>query len=331
MAVSCWDNPHLVPPLQCPTNETVWSELIVADSTKVRASHVHELRDAINAELSRRGLDTLTWAETVTADVTEIRQGHIDELRTALGVIKTGDCAADGHYCPEDTSACVEVGSCGTDTTGKWETVTGGTTKIRSAHWNAIRDVINESESTCICETEHCEFCSDCGYVYSVCRCQKGCYCDNSKYSTGCTDTASGSDCGSINSGGTHPFKTYPSPTPHDDYVPWAMSASVPGSNWSAYWSCKCSPFSWSSKTLKKDISSVEDALDKVNKLSGVSFKWISSGEENGGFIAEEVEEILPDAVGVVGGIKGIKPMVIMAYMVEAIKDLTDKIEELKK
>jgi hypothetical protein len=77
-----------------------------------------------------------------------------------------------------------------------------------------------------------------------------------------------------------------------------------------------------SSKKLKKKIKKVNDSLNKVLKLQGVEFVWKKDNKPDGGFIAEEVEKVMPEAVREVDGIKCILPLVIMSHIVEAIKEI---------
>jgi len=48
---------------------------------------------------------------------------------------------------------------------------------------------------------------------------------------------------------------------------------------------------------LKKDISPMTGALAKVTQLKPVTYKWKSDGEEGQGFIAHELQAIVPDCV----------------------------------
>ena len=94
-----------------------------------------------------------------------------------------------------------------------------------------------------------------------------------------------------------------------------------------------------SDRNLKKDIKPIEDALSKVNKLNGCTFTYTSDNVESAGLIAQEVEEVLPSAVRtkslVFHGEKG-KEYKTLQYdqtiglLVEAIKELTAKVEELE-
>ncbi|MBY0428631.1 MAG: tail fiber domain-containing protein, partial [Alphaproteobacteria bacterium] len=48
---------------------------------------------------------------------------------------------------------------------------------------------------------------------------------------------------------------------------------------------------------LKKDIKPLENALDTVMKLKGVSYTWKSNGDKSYGVIAQDVEKVLPVVV----------------------------------
>lgn len=48
---------------------------------------------------------------------------------------------------------------------------------------------------------------------------------------------------------------------------------------------------------LKTNVNTVENALETVNSLRGVSFDWKRDGKKSYGVIAQELEEILPDLV----------------------------------
>ena len=48
---------------------------------------------------------------------------------------------------------------------------------------------------------------------------------------------------------------------------------------------------------LKEDIAPMTGALDKVSALKPVTYKWKSTGEESQGFIAHELQAVVPDCV----------------------------------
>jgi hypothetical protein len=97
--------------------------------------------------------------------------------------------------------------------------------------------------------------------------------------------------------------------------------------------------------SLKNNITIITDALTKVNSIRGVEFDWSDDylatrgGEDSYfirkhdvGVIANEIEKVLPEAVGVrEDGIKAVKYERIVPLLIEAIKELSREIEELKK
>ena len=54
---------------------------------------------------------------------------------------------------------------------------------------------------------------------------------------------------------------------------------------------------SYSSVRFKKNIQEINDPLEKVMNMRGVTFEWRDSGKKDIGFIAEEVGQILPEVV----------------------------------
>ena len=96
-----------------------------------------------------------------------------------------------------------------------------------------------------------------------------------------------------------------------------------------------------SDRRLKKDITPIESALNKVKLLNGVSFNWdktprpdLNLDDKNHlGLIAQDVEEILPQVVST--GIDELKTKTIsysdiVPVLIEAIKEQQSQIEELK-
>lgn len=81
----------------------------------------------------------------------------------------------------------------------------------------------------------------------------------------------------------------------------------------------------------KTDIATLEDSLDKVMQMRGVSFKWKDSGEKSLGVIAQELETVIPEAVHTSEkGIKTVSYGLIIGVLIEAIKDQQAQIDELK-
>jgi len=94
--------------------------------------------------------------------------------------------------------------------------------------------------------------------------------------------------------------------------------------------------------SLKTDISSISDALSKVNSIRGVNFKWkkykpdgskpIPSRDRNRiGCIAQEVNEVLPEAVDTSkDGEWGVSYSTLIPLLVEAVKELSAKVTVLE-
>jgi len=83
--------------------------------------------------------------------------------------------------------------------------------------------------------------------------------------------------------------------------------------------------------TLKENIKPLESQLDIVSKLNPVSYNKIGQEENEVGFIAQEVEKLLPELVS--EDEKGIKSLAygnMNAILVKAIQELKAEIEILK-
>jgi hypothetical protein len=81
---------------------------------------------------------------------------------------------------------------------------------------------------------------------------------------------------------------------------------------------------STSSKRFKSNITPISNALEVLKKLEGVRFDWKETGKSDIGFIAEEVDKVLPEVV-----LKddNNEPLAIdygkiTSILIEAVKDL---------
>lgn len=84
---------------------------------------------------------------------------------------------------------------------------------------------------------------------------------------------------------------------------------------------------------LKKNVTTLTSGLSMVNRLRGVRYNWKdeSKPENKIGFIAQEVEEVLPELVKTrEDGFKGINYAEMTAILVEAVKELSAQVEALK-
>jgi hypothetical protein len=89
---------------------------------------------------------------------------------------------------------------------------------------------------------------------------------------------------------------------------------------------------STSSKRFKTNINNLNNSLDSINKLQGVTFDWKETGKSDIGLIAEEVNEILPDLVkkDEDDAPEGIDYGKLTAVLIEAVKELTQKVSDLE-
>jgi hypothetical protein len=90
-----------------------------------------------------------------------------------------------------------------------------------------------------------------------------------------------------------------------------------------------------SDKRLKENIKPIKSALDKVSKLQGVTFDWKEKGitnlKEDIGFIAQDVQKVIPELVREnEDGMLSMRHQGIAPILLEAIKELKAEIEELK-
>ena len=88
----------------------------------------------------------------------------------------------------------------------------------------------------------------------------------------------------------------------------------------------------FSDESLKKDVVTIEGALDKTKELRGVSFTRKSDDSKSIGVIAQELEKVLPELV-ITGddGIKSVNYGQITGLLIEAVKELSAKVDELQK
>lgn len=82
--------------------------------------------------------------------------------------------------------------------------------------------------------------------------------------------------------------------------------------------------------SLKENVKPLENCLEKVSQLQGVSFNWKKDGSPSIGLIAQEVEKIYPEIIKDNDGIKTLSYSNLIGVLIEAVKELKQEIEELK-
>ena len=81
--------------------------------------------------------------------------------------------------------------------------------------------------------------------------------------------------------------------------------------------------------SLKENIEVIDEPITKLSELKGVTFDW-KAGGHSVGVIAQDVEKVLPTAVGGNKDQKTVNYNAIIGLLVESVKDQQKQIEELK-
>jgi hypothetical protein len=98
-----------------------------------------------------------------------------------------------------------------------------------------------------------------------------------------------------------------------------------------------------SDRRLKTRLVNIDDALEKALKLKGVYFSWTknakirnlsdtSSARRQIGFIAQDVMDIVPEAVSEIDddGYLGVNYNALVSLLVEAMRELNEKVNHLQ-
>ena len=99
-----------------------------------------------------------------------------------------------------------------------------------------------------------------------------------------------------------------------------------------------------SDRRLKRDIHTISGSMNKVLQLRPTEFTWIEQDKQDIGFIAQEVEEIIPEVIETTDGFvdsetgekshentKTISYTKLIPYLVDTIQQMDKKIKELEK
>ena len=89
---------------------------------------------------------------------------------------------------------------------------------------------------------------------------------------------------------------------------------------------------------LKENVRTIENALDKVKQISGVLYDWTAEAQPKGlpkedtGVIAQDVQKVLPEVITTTAeGFLGVRYEKLAGLIIEAIKELSDQVDEIKK
>jgi hypothetical protein len=113
-----------------------------------------------------------------------------------------------------------------------------------------------------------------------------------------------GEGCSWMEMGGGHfYFRTASDQTGGNQSIGWETTLSLYHSSQSSYTAVVNGDFQAggyyqnSDRKLKTNIRTISGALDRLDYLRGVQFDWTASGKADAGLIAQDVAQILPEAV----------------------------------
>lgn len=87
----------------------------------------------------------------------------------------------------------------------------------------------------------------------------------------------------------------------------------------------------YSDARLKVNVATIEDALAKVNRMRGVTFNRASDNKHSSGVIAQELLDEAPELVAADDeGMLAVSYGNLVGYLIEAVKTLTARVEELE-
>ena len=87
----------------------------------------------------------------------------------------------------------------------------------------------------------------------------------------------------------------------------------------------------YSDDSLKTNVQVIDGALGKVEAIRGVTFERIEDGSVSTGVIAQELKAVLPEAVHTdAEGVHSVAYGNITGLLIEAVKELSAQVEELK-
>ncbi|BFU24197.1 hypothetical protein EHI8A_057070 [Entamoeba histolytica HM-1:IMSS-B] len=86
-----------------------------------------------------------------------------------------------------------------------------------------------------------------------------------------------------------------------------------------------------SDRRSKKDIKKISDALNTILMITGKSYKYLNDDKTRFGFIAQELKEVIPEAVREdEDGSLSIDPLALLPFIVESLKQLSFQLNNLE-
>lgn len=81
---------------------------------------------------------------------------------------------------------------------------------------------------------------------------------------------------------------------------------------------------------LKENISPIDNVMDRLNMVKGVSFNWKDNGHKSYGVIAQEIEKVFPELVkSDAESQKTVSYIPLIAFLLEAVKSQQEQINNI--
>jgi hypothetical protein len=84
-----------------------------------------------------------------------------------------------------------------------------------------------------------------------------------------------------------------------------------------------------SDRRLKENIKTISSAVEKIEKIDGVTFDWKESGKPSAGVIAQNIEEVFPELV-IGEETKTVNYNGLIGVLIEAVKEQQKEIVSLR-
>jgi hypothetical protein len=81
---------------------------------------------------------------------------------------------------------------------------------------------------------------------------------------------------------------------------------------------------------LKTDIEPITNVLDKIQQITGYTYKFKSTGHDSMGVTAQDVEKVFPELVHGEDGSKSLQYSGLIGALIESVKELSNKVAALE-
>ena len=82
--------------------------------------------------------------------------------------------------------------------------------------------------------------------------------------------------------------------------------------------------------TLKENVNIIDNALDMISNLNGISWNWRDNGKASLGVSAQNVETVAPELVSNGSAHKAVNYNGLIGILIEAVKEQSNQISELR-